>query len=321
MNPKYSCNSCDKRFPTARELGKHKKTHVEECLLTQQQKDNASEVGLENEVADNIRENVARQGDTVIRNNNTNKQCDDESSKPFSEVLESNRPGEGIQNGESVNSTQYRREVIVEQSVSLTCSNENNVCASIGRKNVESAKGREVREEARECVEISSQNNETEEIMDDEKRVMSEEQVVNDDSQEFGRDFPLEKDRYVETTPKTGRDNEESNEAIRKILEGKPFICPECDKRYASRTGLKYHYMKAHQDIQTNTTHDSTKYYCYECKEGFKTKKKFWLHDIKIHGLMDTSSDESDSEVVAGRERNITVVGVETVVEKEMQKT
>jgi hypothetical protein len=46
-------------------------------------------------------------------------------------------------------------------------------------------------------------------------------------------------------------------------------------------------------------------YYCHECKEGFKTKRKFWLHDVKVYGLIETSSDESDSEMVAGHEERV----------------
>jgi hypothetical protein len=84
-------------------------------------------------------------------------------------------------------------------------------------------------------------------------------------------------------------------------LEGKPFIFPLCDKGNASRNGLKHHY-KTHQNGNENKTH---LYYCHECKEGFKTKRKFWLHDVKLHGLIETSSEESDSEMVAGHEERI----------------
>ena len=66
-------------------------------------------------------------------------------------------------------------------------------------------------------------------------------------------------------------------------------------------TGLKHHY-KTHQNGNENKTH---LYYCHECKEGFKTKRKFWLHDVKVHGLIETSSDESDSEMVAGHEERV----------------
>ena len=96
----------------------------------------------------------------------------------------------------------------------------------------------------------------------------------------------------------TTRETEASNEAIRKILEGKPFICPKCDKGYASRSGLKHHYHKMHQNPTDTTAKQSTRqlYYCYECKEGFKTKRRFWLHDVKVHGLIESSSENSDSE-------------------------
>jgi hypothetical protein len=81
------------------------------------------------------------------------------------------------------------------------------------------------------------------------------------------------------TLTDTSRNKEASNEAIRKILEGKPFIFPVCDKGHASRNGLKHHY-KTHQNGNENKTH---LYYCHECKEGFKTKRKLWLHDVKVH--------------------------------------
>ena len=103
------------------------------------------------------------------------------------------------------------------------------------------------------------------------------------------------------TLTDTSRNNEASNEAIRKILEGKPFIFPVCDKGHASRNGLKHHY-KTHQNGNENKTH---LYYCHECKEGFKTKRKFWLHDVKVHGLIETSWNESDSEMVAGHEERV----------------
>jgi hypothetical protein len=108
------------------------------------------------------------------------------------------------------------------------------------------------------------------------------------------------------TLTDTSRNNEASNEAIRKILEGKPFVCPECGKGHASRNGLKHHY-KTHQNGSENKTH---LYYCHECKEGFKTKRKFWLHDVKVHGLIETSSEESDSEMVAGHEERSTRVNM-----------
>ena len=94
--------------------------------------------------------------------------------------------------------------------------------------------------------------------------------------------------------------NEAFNDAIRKVLEGKPFICPLCNKGFSSRNGLRHHYYKTHQNSsdQNTTMH---LYYCHECKEGFKTKKKFWLHDVKVHGLIETSSDESDLEMGAGQ--------------------
>ena len=94
--------------------------------------------------------------------------------------------------------------------------------------------------------------------------------------------------------------NQAFNDAIRKVLEGKPFICPLCKKGFSSRNGLRHHYFKTHQNSsdQNTTMH---LYYCHECKEGFKTEKKFWLHDVKVHGLIEISSEESDSEMGAGQ--------------------
>ncbi|CAB4042064.1 Hypothetical predicted protein, partial [Paramuricea clavata] len=85
------------------------------------------------------------------------------------------------------------------------------------------------------------------------------------------------------TLTDTSRNNDGSNEAIRKILEGKPFIFPVCDKGHSSRNGLKHHYKK-HQN---------------------GNEEKFWLHDVKVHGLIETSLEESDSEMVAGHEERV----------------
>ena len=95
--------------------------------------------------------------------------------------------------------------------------------------------------------------------------------------------------------------NEAFNHAIRKVLEGKPFICPLCNKGFSSRNGLRHHYYKTHQNSSSDQNTTMHLYYCHKCKEGFKTKKKFWLHDVKVHGLIETSSDESDSEIGAGQ--------------------
>ncbi|CAB4029356.1 Hypothetical predicted protein [Paramuricea clavata] len=43
----------------------------------------------------------------------------------------------------------------------------------------------------------------------------------------------------------------------------------------------------------------------FDFPRSFKTKRKFWLHDGKVHGLIETSSEESDSEMVAGHEERV----------------
>ena len=116
----------------------------------------------------------------------------------------------------------------------------------------------------------------------------------------------------------TTRGNEASNEAIRKILERKPFICRLCGKGHSSKNGLKHHYDKTHEKPSDNRT-ATYLYYCHECKEGFKTKRKFWLHDVKVHGLIETSSEESDSEMTAEQETR--VVSTETDLKKNTTDT
>ncbi|CAB3994916.1 Hypothetical predicted protein [Paramuricea clavata] len=71
------------------------------------------------------------------------------------------------------------------------------------------------------------------------------------------------------TLTDTSRNNDGSNEAIRKILEGKPFIFPVCDKGHSSRNGLKHHYKK-HQNGSENKT-----YYCHEYFETIKSTLTF----------------------------------------------
>lgn len=115
-----------------------------------------------------------------------------------------------------------------------------------------------------------------------------------------------------------------SSEAIRKILEGKPFICPVCDKAYASKNGLKHHYDKTHLKPRENKSSKVTDhitmhlFFCRECDEGFKTERRLCFHKIKVHGLMELSSDEESDSEMTGQAKNIRVVRARTNSTKDM---
>lgn len=115
-----------------------------------------------------------------------------------------------------------------------------------------------------------------------------------------------------------------SSEAIRKILKGKPFVCPVCDKAYASKNGLKHHYDKTHLKPRENKSSKVTDhttmhlFFCRECDEGFKTERRFCFHNIKVHGLMELSSDEESDSEMTGQGKNIRIVRARTNSTKDM---
>ena len=312
MNPKHGCNLCDQKFGTAREAKRHKKMHLVGCVGLPVHHDEDARDSVQGQgdkeylkqqegggVRDNYREGVQRQGsENELRTNEiplgsemVERVCNQTRTDGEMAVSGGNMKNNEVQINCTVESVGWN----VEASEKEILERHVNNAKSVGKEIVEN--------DQREAVG-------TLENAGQEKQGAV--RITSDASGNYSECVsPEQRDGVKNTTHtsvhehesrenvNTSDTNEASEEAIRKILEGKPFICPLCDKGFSSRNGLRHHYYKTHENhSDQKRTH---LYYCRECKEGFKTEKKFWFHNVNVHGLIETSSDESDSEMAAVR--------------------
>lgn len=66
-----------------------------------------------------------------------------------------------------------------------------------------------------------------------------------------------------------------------------------CGNDDASNRIAKHHCDPNHKDGS-----NVGKYCCQECKKVFKTEKKLWSHKAKVHNIIESSSEESDTEQI-----------------------
>ena len=349
MNPRHGCSLCNEKFSTAREAKRHEKIHLARSFGHQgtvsevrqegevlgsvresvaKQNDGVSGVQIERGVCEEIRVEAGNEDNRIhaqlesevlgqsrnaavhMRKETGTNECDEDGDH-------NNCDDSGVGN--------ERREIGKRQD-SVGGQVENRRETRGGEKSTRGRpkKSKQVRDRTRENVSVNKRNDGMEK--DEEMRVITGE--IEENNEHGNNSEPRDNNNTTEirvsgannskAASNSGsvrnsidatRKNDASNEAIRKILEGKPFICPVCDKGYASRSGLKHHYDKTHQNTKEKTAKQSTRrlYYCYECNEGFKTKRRFWLHDVKVHGLIENSSENSDS--VEEEENNCRAVG------------
>ena len=296
MNPKHRCDICGERFHSTREAKKHAKMHpvesgeleMSEIVVEGVEKDNVQNVSL-------VEEGGKEGGDEEIcqdAGGETVEQSEDDVMIVDGEV-EVNATGQGSGTRAKVKRGRGRPKKKGRGAKGITgggnearemVTTENNETqTNYGNKKSRQASSNERENDAGSQVEDCS-------LERTDRTIPLENGILNlrNNSRNTADDIEVARS---ETGPRNNQTN--SDEAIRKILEGKPFICPVCDKGYASKSGLKHHHDTTHKNDSTFKDHHL--YYCHECKEGFKSKRRFWLHDVKVHGLLNTS--ESDNEI------------------------
>ncbi|XP_028396284.1 zinc finger protein 708-like [Dendronephthya gigantea] len=289
VNPKHCCNICGERFHTTREAKKHAKIHpVEggglEVVVEEVQEDNVHNVSvLEGGVGEGADENGGgetveqRKDDVMIVDGGVEASAGRQGSGTGLTIKRGRgRPKKKVRGATGNKGGHEVREMVTTENHDTQINNSNEKSkkeVSNERENNAGSQDEDCSQVRRNDCKIQHENG----ILD-----------LRNDLRNTTNDI---EDEISVTSQRNNETN--SNETILKILEGKPFVCPVCDKGYASKNGLKHHHDKTHKN--KSVLKDNHIYYCPECKEGFKSKRRFWLHDVKVHGLLNTSESENET--------------------------